>query len=396
MHTPRNSLPDKDINVPRRSQARPLGHARLFPREHFLEEIRHEAGRDRLLRLLLLLLLRVCSAAARFLVAVNDLGRALAGRLVVGRRKRVVEVRGRGRGALLLRGRGAAGFRGAASFGARGLAEEEDLELVVDRQDTSTGNTTEDVGGGTLEERLDALLGDDLATSVEGTGVVDGLTRGHHHATTDGIKGVRSDTGTGGDGPTKSEGGEEVALKATGEDDGLDGVVHAEVETTVDNDTSNGGHETTVETGNTTVELALTTLLGVLGVVGQTGTGVVEGVDEEEGSGTGSLGHGVAVTLLLVAEHGLELVTESEVQGLGREVTDDVGSVATPQGHDTLIRGGTLEALGNAVVLAVKTTLLQHLILVLDEELDTLNGGGSGLGDSGRDTTHEEIRHEGL
>lgn len=26
--------------------------------------------------------------------------------------------------------------------------------------------------------------------------------------------------------------------------------------------------------------------------------------------------------------------------------------------------------------------------LVLDEELDTLDGGGSGLGDSGRDTTH--------
>ncbi|KAG7144677.1 hypothetical protein HYQ46_006581 [Verticillium longisporum] len=105
-----------------------------------------------------------------------------------------------------------------------GLAEEEDLELVVDGQDTSTGNTTEDVGTGTLEERLDTLLGDDLATSVEGTGVVDGLTRGHHHATTDGIKGVRSDTGTGGDGPTKSEGGEEVALKVTGEDDGLDRV----------------------------------------------------------------------------------------------------------------------------------------------------------------------------
>ena len=34
--------------------------------------------------------------------------------------------------------------------------------------------------------------------------------------------------------------------------------------------------------------------------------------------------------------------------------------------------------------------------LVLDEELDTLNGSGSGLRDGGRDTTHQEIRHEGL
>jgi hypothetical protein len=34
-----------------------------------------------------------------------------------------------------------------------------------------------------------------------------------------------------------------------------------------------------------------------------------------------------------------------------------------------------------------ETTLLDHLVLVLDEELDSLNGGSSGLGDSGGDTT---------
>jgi hypothetical protein len=56
-----------------------------------------------------------------------------------------------------------------------GLAEHEELGLVVDGQDTGTGNTTEDVGSGTLEERLDTLLGDDLATSVDGRLVLDGL-----------------------------------------------------------------------------------------------------------------------------------------------------------------------------------------------------------------------------
>ena len=56
-----------------------------------------------------------------------------------------------------------------------GLAEHEELGLVVDGQDTSTGNTTEDVGTSTLEERLDTLLGDDLATSVDGRLVLDGL-----------------------------------------------------------------------------------------------------------------------------------------------------------------------------------------------------------------------------
>jgi hypothetical protein len=72
---------------------------------------------------------------------------------------------------------------------------------------------------------------------------------------------------------------------------------------------------------------------------------------------------GVTVTLLLVGEHGLVGVAERKVQGLGGEVTDDVGSVTTPQGEDTLVGGGSAEALDNAVVLAVETTGLEHLIL---------------------------------
>ena len=192
-------------------------------------------------------------------------------------------------------------WRRLAGAALEGLAEEDDLELIVDGQDTSTGDTTEDVGTGTLEERLDTLLGDNLAGGINGTLVLDGLTRGHHHATTDGVKRVRGDTGTGGDAPTESERGEEGVLERAGKDDRLDRVVHTEVETTVDNDTSNGGEETTVETGNTvgsegllvdideTVELTLSSTLGRLGVVGQTGTGVVEGVDEEKRSSTGSL-----------------------------------------------------------------------------------------------------------
>lgn len=55
------------------------------------------------------------------------------------------------------------------------LSEEQELGLVVDGQDTSTGDTTEDVSTGTLEERADTLLGDDLAESVEGRVVLDGL-----------------------------------------------------------------------------------------------------------------------------------------------------------------------------------------------------------------------------
>jgi hypothetical protein len=127
------------------------------------------------------------------------------------------------------------------------------------------------------------------------------LARSHHHTTTDGIQRVRSNTGTGGDTPSEQERGQEGTLKRTDENNGLERVVHAEVQTTVDNDTKNGRTETTVETSDTigseglpvdideTVELTLTSALGGLGVVGKTGTGVVEGVDEEQGSGTSSL-----------------------------------------------------------------------------------------------------------
>lgn len=190
-----------------------------------------------------------------------------------------------------------------------GLSEEQELELIVDGQHTSTGDTTEDVGTSTLEQGLDTLLGDDLLESIEGRGVLDGLTRGHHHTPTDGVERVRGNTGTGGDSPTKSERGEEVVGERTGEQDGLQGVVHAEVQTTVDNDTGDGRTETTVQTGNTvsgeglavdideTVELTLTTLLGGLGIVGKTGTGVVQRVDEEQGSGTSGLGVVVSTSI---------------------------------------------------------------------------------------------------
>lgn len=72
----------------------------------------------------------------------------------------------------------------------------------------------------------------------------------------------------------------------------------------------------------------------------------------------------VSITVLLVAEHGLEGVTEGEVQRLGWEVTDDVGRVTTPEGDDTLVGGGTAEAVHDTIVLAVETAGPQHLILL--------------------------------
>ena len=72
----------------------------------------------------------------------------------------------------------------------------------------------------------------------------------------------------------------------------------------------------------------------------------------------------VSITVLLEGEHGLVGVTESEVEGLGWEVTDNVGSVTSPEGDHTLSTGSSAEAVHDAVVLAVETTRLQHLVLI--------------------------------
>lgn len=127
------------------------------------------------------------------------------------------------------------------------------------------------------------------------------LARSHHHAATDSVEWVRSDTGTSCDSPSEQERGEEVALEVTDENDRLERIVHSEVETTVDDDTKDRRTETTVETTDTVrgegllvdideaVELTVTTALCVLGIVGETGTGVIERVDEQERGGTGHL-----------------------------------------------------------------------------------------------------------
>jgi hypothetical protein len=71
----------------------------------------------------------------------------------------------------------------------------------------------------------------------------------------------------------------------------------------------------------------------------------------------------VSITLLLECEHRLVCVTESEVKGLCWEITDNVGSVASPQGDNTFLGGCAAEAVNDAIVFPVKTTSLQHLIL---------------------------------
>jgi hypothetical protein len=81
---------------------------------------------------------------------------------------------------------------------------------------------------------------------------------------------------------------------------------------------------------------------------------------------------------------------ESKVQRLRGEVTDDVGRVTTPEGQNAFFPGSAAEAFNDTIVTLGKTArlystwlarpgncswYLEHFILILDEELDSLDGG---------------------
>lgn len=283
------------------------------------------------------------------------------------------------------------------------------LDDIETRKNTSSSNTSEDVSASTLHEGHEAFVLDDLHTAVEGGFVVDTSSRGHHHSTSDGIDGVGGEARDDGDGPSEEEGDDEGGIRS--KEDGLDGIVKTEVKTSVDEDTDAGDGETSVETGNTvgsdgllvdideTVVLSLTVL--ALGVVGESGSGVVEGVDDGEGHGTsettgGDVGgelDGVA-GVLGGGEESLDLSLEGEVEGLSGEVSEDVGKVSSPEGSDTFRSHGSSGAVNDTGVSSVKDALLDHLILVLDEELDSLDGGGGGLGDTSGNAREHELFEE--
>ena len=122
----------------------------------------------------------------------------------------------------------------------------------------------------------------------------------------------------------------------------------------------------------------------------EAGTGVVKGVDDAEGASTGEAARGDVgheeleelLVLIRLGKHGLDAVLESEVEGLGGEVPDDVGQVAAPEGFDALLGRDTGEAVNYAsVALDLAGDNLRVGILGLDEELDTLDGRRARLGD---------------
>lgn len=165
---------------------------------------------------------------------------------------------------------------------------------VESREDTSTGNTSEDVSSSSLHHGHESFVLHDLRGTVDGSGIFDSSSTGHHHPSSDGIDGVGHEASSYSYTITESEAHKETGIRS--QNNWFQGVVETEVETSVDEDTDTGDDETSVKTSNTIgfegfgvhiyESVVLTSSNSVLAgnfiVVSQTCSGVVERVDEAE------------------------------------------------------------------------------------------------------------------
>merc|ERR1719427_1803506 len=283
------------------------------------------------------------------------------------------------------------------------------LELVKASQDTGPSHASQNVGSGSLHQGHEAFVLHNLGEAINGSLVLDSTTGGHHHPPPDGVDGVGHEASGDGDSPAKEEGQSHSSISS--QNQRLQSVVQTKVHPTVDEDTDSGDGESSVESLDTvglqglgvdideTVELPLTTL--ALGVIGKPGPGVVQGVDEHQGEcpskpSTGDVGaklhplRGVLGGL----EENLDLILEGEVEGLGGEVSEHVSQISSPEGIDSLGLENSHGAVSHPLVGLVQPALLDHLILVLYEELDSLNWSSGSLGDSSSHAGEHEVLSE--
>lgn len=285
-------------------------------------------------------------------------------------------------------------------------------QFVETGQDTSAGDTSQYVGTSTLHERHEAFFLHDLDEAVDGAVVFLGLTRRHHHTSSDGVDRVGDETRSDGHGIAERERKQQARIIA--QHDRLERVVEAEIAATVDDNAHARDDETSVQAGNTvrrerlsvdvdeTVELTFAAaFLGRLGVVGQTGTCVVERVDETQRH---RASHTARRDVLAKRNHvrvrfgrlegRFNFVLECKVQRLRWEITNTVGQIAAPERVETLRAERTRRTVDNALVRLADFALFQHFGLILHKQFHSLNRSRDRFRYNGRRTAEQEILYE--
>lgn len=133
------------------------------------------------------------------------------------------------------------------------------------------------------------------------------------------------------------------------------------------------------------VELALAlhaVLGGRFGIVGQPRSRKVERVDEHQRRSASQAAAArshfaqepLAVFLvLIVLGHALEIVFKRRVERLGGKVANHVGRVSALKRDEPLVTIGACKALNHHGIRSVQPARLDHCILVLQQQLDTLD-----------------------
>mmetsp|Transcript_6293 Transcript_6293/g.13690 ORF Transcript_6293/g.13690 Transcript_6293/m.13690 type:complete len:330 (-) Transcript_6293:364-1353(-) len=297
------------------------------------------------------------------------------------------------------------------------LTSENSSDLRVKHKHHGSSNSTESIGTSTLEESRSSLILHNLSEAISSALVhplrlwLLGL---HLKTTTHGIEWVGCVSSQDGRSLRTSEFGtgtdEVVGVLLVGVKT-REGVEETEIDSTVRNDSNNRHSNTIVQTTNTTgghsllqaVKKSIELTLSGSNIRCKTRTGVIEGVDDTEGSGSSkstrshvdSEEFGELSVLVCLREHSLNTILEGEVECLGREVPDDVCQVTTPESTNTLLLSNTGKAVSNSSVTGdLSTDNFGVGILGLDEELDTLDGSGTGFGHGTGDATSKEVNHK--
>jgi len=221
---------------------------------------------------------------------------------------------------------------------------------------------------------------------------VNSSSRGHHHSSSDGVDGVGGEARNDSNNPSEEEVDEESTLRSKNQR--FESIIETEVKTSVDEDSDSGNDKSSVKTSDSVrgeglsvdIDEPIELAGAVLGfaIVGQSSSSEVERVDygERQGSGESTRGN-VCGELRGRRSIGADLeqcfdgIFEGKVEGLGREISDDIGQVSSPEGADSLRSDSSLGAVNDSVVRPVEGSLFDHFSLVLDQEFDSLDGGGT-------------------
>lgn len=292
---------------------------------------------------------------------------------------------------------------------ARILRVDDGLNFIVHDQDERPADATEDVGEGTLEEGAETFLRVNLREGVE-RAVVQLLAgaRVHHQTTTDSVERIGEDARS----VRRNLCDDELEDKGRilGEERTLTGIVETKVRTAVDDDTLDGDAKALVEShraralgnlGQTINQAGEFTRLVATDIGGETSTRKVKRVDNQQGTGASQTARRHVdgekrpkVILRAVGrEQPLNRILERKVEGLRREITNNVRRVTSPEGGETLFGGHARKAVNNA---SVSRHFPRHdlwvRVLGLNQKLDAFNRRRRRLGNGTGDTTLRESK----